>query len=137
WLGMARIQWYHDASRGRHRHVDFEVLVAVQRQNGHAITWLNTELGQGTGQAAAARPGFGVGQTYAAIDHGDMVGKQLLGSGERINKGVHGASSSLGVSCKVVWGRSDIMTAVLLADYPCSKVPSYGRQTPRFGESKD
>jgi len=26
-----------------------------------------------------------------------MVGKQLLGAGERINKGVHGTSSTLGV----------------------------------------
>src|SRR5262245_45502502 len=92
---MARIQRHHDATRRRYRHVDFEVLVTVQRQNGHAIARLATELAQGAGQAAAAGPGLGVGQTHVAIDHGDTVSKQLLGTGEWINKGVHGASSRL------------------------------------------
>jgi hypothetical protein len=95
---MARIQRHHDASRRGYCHVDFEVLVAVQRQNGHTIALLNPELGQGSGQAAAPGPGLGVGQTYVATDYGDVVGKQLLGAVEWINKGMHGTSSGRGGS---------------------------------------
>src|SRR5262249_53303539 len=125
WLGVARIQRHHHASRRGYCHVNFEVPVAVQRQNGHTIPRLDTELGQGTGQAAAPGPGFGIGQTHVATDYRDMVGKQLLGAVERVNKRVHGTSLHLDVLCEVAWDHSDIMTAVLLADRPRSKVPSY------------
>lgn len=67
--------------------------MTVQCQNGHALALLDPELAQGAGQATAARLGLGVGQTHIAIDHGDVVGKQFPGTGERVNKGVHGASS--------------------------------------------
>src|SRR5262249_45250710 len=58
-----------------------------------AFTRLHAKLGEGPGQTAAARPGLGVGQAHVATDHGHTVGKQLVGTAERINKGVHGASS--------------------------------------------
>src|SRR5215468_7585586 len=51
------------------------------------------EPGQSFGQAAAPGPGFGVGQPHVTTDHGDAIGKQLVGTAERINKGVHEASS--------------------------------------------
>src|SRR5262249_5251230 len=122
---MARVQRHHHTSRRRHRQVHFEVLVAVQGQNGHALTRLHTELGEGPGQAAAARPGLGVGQTHVATDHRHTVGKQLVSTAERIDKSVHGTSSRLQQSTRVpmilVWFETDNTLPIVKTDYKSFK----------------